>query len=53
MRIFFSIVLLTVLIAAIASIDTTTAKQHTTLSIDPLGMMATTTGLTTVQYDAF
>lgn len=53
MRIFFSIVLLTILIAAVASLETTAARQHTTLVIDPLGMMATSNGLTTVQYDAF
>jgi len=53
MRIFFSIVLLTVVIAAVASIETTTAKQRTTVSIDPLGMTLVTTGLPTWQSDAF
>jgi hypothetical protein len=53
MRIFLSIAVLTVIIAALASLETTAAKQHPTLTIDPLGMTTTTTGLTTVQYDAF
>ena len=51
MRIFFSIALLTVVIAAVASIETTTAKQRTTVSVDPLGMTLVTTGLTPQQYD--
>ena len=53
MRIFFSIVVLTVLIAAVASIETTTAKQRTTLSVDPLGLTLVTTGLPTEQFDAY
>jgi len=53
MRIFLSIAVLTVLIAALASIETTTARQHGTVTVDPLGMMSTKAGLTTVSYDAF
>jgi len=53
MRIFFSIAVLTVLIAALASLETTAARQNTTVVIDPFGVTKTMTGLTTVQYDAF
>jgi len=53
MRIFFSIALLTVLIAAVASIETTTAKQHTMVTVDPYGMTLVTTKLPTWQYDLY
>ena len=37
MRILAGIALVTVLTAAVWSIDPTTAKQHNTVSIDPIG----------------
>jgi len=53
MRIFLSIALLTVLIAAASSIETTTARQHTSPVIDPLGLTTTSTRLAPAQHGAF
>jgi hypothetical protein len=53
MRILAGIALVTVLTAAVWSIDPTTAKQHNTVSIDPIGAMTITTSLPMEQYDQF
>jgi hypothetical protein len=47
MRIVVGIALVTVLTAAVWSIDPTTAKQHNTVSIDPIGIMTIATSLPT------
>jgi hypothetical protein len=53
MRIVVGIALVTVLTAAVWSIDPTTAKQHNTVSIDPIGHNDNATSLPTEQYDQF
>ena len=53
MRILVGIALVTVLTAAVWSIDPTTAKQRNTVAIDPIGMMTITVNLPTEQYDQF
>ena len=40
-------------ISAWSNTPTANAKQHGDTTISPLAMMATTTGLTTEQFDAF
>jgi hypothetical protein len=50
--------LLTITAAAVVAftvwaISPTVAKQHNTVSIDPIGMTVTKTGLTTEQYDQY
>ena len=54
MRILVGIALVTVLTAAVWSIDPTTAKQrNNTVAIDPIGMVTITVSLPTEQYDQF
>lgn len=53
MRIVVGIALVNALTAAVWSIDPTTAKQHNTVSIDPIGIMTIATSLPTEQYHQF
>ncbi len=53
MRVLLVITIATVVAATVWSSMPTVAKQHGTVSIDPAGMMTTTTNLPAQQYDAF
>ena len=53
MRILFDIAIITVLVATVWSSIPTGAKQHGTVSIDPVSMMTTVTNLPIEEYDIF
>jgi hypothetical protein len=53
MRALFGIAIAAVLAVTIWSVGPTIGKTRAIASIDPLGMMTTTTNLPSEQYDAF